>query len=68
MRIKLMLAALLFLLPSIICGSKESKSSEIGIENLPDIDVSDELDAEFDNETTQPTFLRRCQPSHTLVS
>ena len=34
MRIKLMLAALLFLLPSNICGSKEIKNSKVKTENL----------------------------------
>ena len=49
-----MLAALLFLLPSIICDSKESKTSKIVNENLPDIDVSDGLDEEFDDKTSGP--------------
>ena len=46
-----MLAALLFLLPSSICGSEEIKNSKIETENLPDIDVSD---AEHDDKTSGP--------------
>ena len=46
-----MLAALLFLLPSNICGSKEIKNSKIETENLPNIDVSD---AEHDDKTSGP--------------
>ena len=51
MRVKLTLAALLFLLPDNICGSKENKNSNIETENLPDIDISDELDIEYDKKT-----------------
>ena len=43
MRIKLMLAALLFLLPSNISGSKEDKISNIETENRPNIDASNGL-------------------------
>ena len=52
MRIKLMLAALLFLLPSNICGSKEDKISNIETENLPNIDVSNGLDEKYDDKTS----------------
>ena len=41
--IKLMLAALLFLLTSNISGSKEDKISNIETENLPNIDASNGL-------------------------
>ena len=51
MRIKILLATLLFLLPSNICGSKEIKNSKIETENLPHIDVSD---AEHDDKTSGP--------------
>ena len=43
MRIKLVLAALLFLLPSNICGSKEDQKSNVESKNLANIDVSDGL-------------------------
>ena len=49
-----MLATLLFLLPSNICGSKEDKNSNIETEHLPDIDVSDGLDEEHDDKTSGP--------------
>ena len=49
-----MLAALLFLLPSNICGSKEIKNSKIETENLPNIDVSDGLNMEHDDKTSGP--------------
>ena len=50
-----MLAALLFLLPSNICGSKKDKHSKIETENLPIIDVSDELYVEHDVKTSGPS-------------
>ena len=49
-----MLAALLFLLPSNICGSKEDKISNIETGNLPNIDVSNGLNMEQDNKTRGP--------------
>ena len=49
-----MLAALLFLLPSNICGSKEDKISNIETENLSNIDVSDGLNMEHDDKTSGP--------------
>ena len=52
MRIKLMLAALLFLLPSIICGSKENKNYKIETEN---IDISNGLENEHDDRTNRPS-------------
>ena len=54
MRIKLILAALLFLLPSIVCGSKEDKKSNIKTEILPDTDVSDREDIEHDEKISGP--------------
>ena len=53
MRIKLVLAALLFLLPSNICGSKEDQKSNVESENLPQIDGSDGLVTE-DDMTSRP--------------
>ena len=47
-----MLAAVLFLLPSNICGSKEIKNSSIETENQPNIDVSVGLD--YDDKTSEP--------------
>ena len=52
MRIKILLATLLFLLPSNICGSKEIKNSKIETENLPSIDVG--LDEKYDDKTSGP--------------
>ena len=46
-----MLAALLFLLPSYICGSKEIKNFNIETEKLPNIDVFNGLDKEHDDKT-----------------
>ena len=46
-----MLAVLLFLLPSNICGSKEDNNFKIETENLPHIDVSDRLNGEDDYKT-----------------
>ena len=54
MRIKLILAALLFLMPSNICGFKEDKISNIETENLPNIEVSDGLNMEHDDKTSGP--------------
>ena len=48
-----MLAAILFLLLSNICGSEEDKYYKIETENLPNIDVSNGLD-EFDYKTNGP--------------
>ena len=48
MRIKLVLAALLFLLPSNICGSKEDQNSDVESKNLANIDVSDGLVTDHD--------------------
>ena len=47
-----MLAALLFLLPSYICGSKEIKNFNIETEKLPNIDVFNGLDKEHDDKTS----------------
>ena len=57
-----MLAALLFLLPYNICGSKENENYRMETENLPNIDVSDGLDMEHDDKTSGPavkTVMRR---------
>ena len=54
MRIKILLATLLFLLLSNICGSKEIKNSKIETENLPNIDVSNGLDEKYDDKTSGP--------------
>ena len=51
MRIKLMLAALLFLRPSNICCSKENKDSNVETENLPHIDLSIGPDIKHDDKT-----------------
>ena len=48
MRIKLVLAALLFLLPFNICGSKEDQNSDVESKNLANIDVSDGLVTDHD--------------------
>ena len=53
MRIKLVLAALLFLLPSNICGSKEDQNSNVESKNLANIDVSDGLVTDHDK-TSRP--------------
>ena len=52
-----MIATLLFMLPSNICGFQEDKNSNIETENLPDIDVSDELDNEHNVETNGPAVM-----------
>ena len=65
MKIKLTLAALLFLLPFNIYGSKGNKKSKIENENLPDIDVFDGL--EHDDKTSRPavrTVARRYSGGH----
>ena len=58
MRIKLMFVALLFLLPSDICGFKENKNSKIETENLAHIDVSDEPDIEHNDKTVKTVEMR----------
>ena len=50
MTIQLMLAALLFFLPSYICGFK------IETENLSHIDASDGLDEKHDDKTSRPVL------------
>ena len=47
----LALAALLFLLPSSICGFKENKNSNVKTENQPPFDVFDGLVIEHDNKS-----------------
>ena len=54
MRINFVVAALLFPLPSNICGSNEDKNSK----NLTNIDVSDEQDIEHDDKTSGPVVNR----------
>ena len=53
MRIKLMLATLLFLLPSNICGSKEIKNTNIETENMPNIYVSNGQDIEQEDKISR---------------
>ena len=52
MWIKLLLAALLFLLPSNSCSFKDYKNSKIKSENLADIDVPDGLVTEHNKTKT----------------
>ena len=65
MRIKLMLAPLLFLLSFTISGTKEEKVSKIETDNLPNIDVSDGLDDEHDDKTNGPAVrtVKRSSPT-----
>ena len=70
MRVKLVLAALLFLLPYNICGSKEDQKSKVQCENLANIHVSDGLVTDQDK-TSRPavkTVARREAAELTNVS